>query len=312
MTSTAPSSASAPHDRQGLLAGLACYGVWGFLPILFGAAERSGAGVLEIVAWRTIISAPLALGLVLWADRAAGLKTLLLNPKDLLALLLSAALIAVNWITYVWAVDTGHTITASLGYYINPLLNMAAGALLFREKIDRSGMAAIALALVGVVIQGLALGEFPWISLILAFSFAGYGIVRKQARADAQTGLLVECVILAVPAAVFAVVSELQHKAVFGHSAAPTLLLILCGPATVVPLALFAFAARRLPLTIVGFLQFIAPTIQFAIGLAQGEAMTPLRALSFVFIWGGVAVFAWGAVARSRAMRTAALQPKQA
>lgn len=294
--STAPATT---RDHKGLGAGLLCYTMWGVLPLLFHAAERMGAGVVEIVAWRTIWSVPLALGLVVAVDRAAGLKALLLAPRHLLALALSSVLIAVNWLTYVWAVDSGHTITASLGYYINPLLNMAAGAVMFRERIDRFGMAAIALATVGVIIQGLALGEFPWVSLVLAFSFAGYGIVRKQAKADAQTGLLVECLILAVPAVIFAAWTVAHGQGVFGRSLGPTLLLLLCGPATVVPLALFAFAARRLPLTIVGFLQFIAPTLQFMVGLWQGEAMTPMRALSFVFIWAGVGVFALGAILRS-------------
>ena len=161
-------------------------------------------------------------------------------------------------------------------------------------------MAAIALAAVGVLIQGIALGEFPWISLILAFSFAGYGVVRKQAAVSAQTGLFVECLFLVLPALAYAGWLSYAGQGVFGHKAAPTILLIFCGPATVVPLALFAFAARRLPLTIIGFLQFIAPTLQFGCGLFAGEVLTPGRALSFVFIWAGVLVFGLGAWMRMR------------
>jgi chloramphenicol-sensitive protein RarD len=289
-----------PADRRGLFAGLLCYGIWGFLPLLFNAAERSGAGVFEIVAWRTILSVPLAFGLVWVVDRAAALRALLLQPRQIALLALSAFLIAVNWTTYVWAVEAGKTLSASLGYYINPLVNMAAGALMFRERINRTGQVAIALAAIGVAIQGVALGQIPWISLILAFSFGGYGIVRKKAAADAQTGLLVECIILALPAIAYVAWLTAGGHNAFGRSVAPTALLILCGPATVIPLALFAFAARRLPLTIVGFLQFIAPTIQFFIALGLGEKLTPAAAVSFAFIWAGVAVFAGGAIINSR------------
>ena len=295
------SAPAAPStERSALTAGVICYTLWGFLPLLFNAAEHSGAGVFEIVAWRTIWSVPLAALLVFLADRGAGLRMLLATPKIIAALFLSAILIGINWSTYVWAVDNGHTLSASLGYYINPLLNMAVGALLFRERIDRLGIVAIVLAAIGVLIQGLALGEFPWISLILAFSFCGYGVVRKQAAVTAQTGLLVECLFLVIPAMIYAAMMAHSGQGVFGRNGAATVLLIFCGPATVVPLALFAFAARRLPLTIVGFLQFIAPTLQFGCGLFAGEVLTPARGLSFVFIWAGVAVFALGAWLRMR------------
>ena len=308
MSSAVTTPDASPHhaapDRRGLIAGLVCYTLWGFLPLLFDAAEHSGAGAFEIVAWRTIWSLPLAIALVLAMDGAASIRAVLAAPRVLLALALSAALIAVNWTTYVWAVVNGHILPASLGYYINPLLNMAAGAVMFRERISRTGYAAIALAFTGVVIQGVALHGPPWIPLILGLSFCGYGIVRKTAAVSAQTGLLVECVYLAVPAIAYAGWLTASGHGVFGKAAAPTLLLMACGPATVVPLALFAFAARRLPLTLIGFLQFIGPTLQFCCGLAAGETLTPMTALSFVFIWAGVLVFAAGALIRGRRRRT--------
>jgi RarD protein len=174
----------------------------GLLPILFIWADRLGASAMEIVAWRVIWALPWAIVLVLVAGQGGHLRRL---PRHTLAaLLLSAALIAVNWSIYVWAVCSGRTISASLGYYLNPLLNMAAGAVLFKERIDRPGRIAIALAAVGVALQGWALGEFPWVSLGLAFSFCGYGIVRKSAVVEAQTGLLVECAILVILAAIYA------------------------------------------------------------------------------------------------------------
>jgi len=290
-------------DRTPLIAGLVCFTLWGLLPILFIWGDHEGAGAFEIVAWRTIWSVPCAIALVIFARQGAHLRGLPL--ATFAALGLSALLIAANWSTYVWAVSSGRTISASLGYYLNPLLNMAAGAILFKEKISRAGKIAIALAAIGVVLQGVALGEFPWVSLVLAFSFCGYGIVRKSAAVEAQTGLLVECLFLVLPAAAYAVWLAHTGHGVFGKTPMATLALTLGGPATVIPLALFAYAARRMPLTAMGFLQFIAPTLQFFVGVETGEAMTPLRAFSFVFIWAGVLTFAVGAYLKARRQKQA-------
>jgi chloramphenicol-sensitive protein RarD len=183
---------------------------------------------------------------------------------------------------------------------------MACGALLFRERIDGVGKIAIALAAVGVAIQAFALGHLPIVSLALALTFGGYGVVRKQVAADAQTGLFIECLILGLPCLVY--VAWLQSQGVGHLLASPTATawLLASGPITAVPLVLFAWAARRLPLSAIGFMQFIAPTISFTIGVHQGEAFTPLRAVSFVFIWIGALVFAYGAWRRSQALRVAA------
>ncbi|WP_174302003.1 EamA family transporter RarD [Caulobacter sp. S45] len=288
-------------DRIPVFAGLGCYLAWGLLPILFIWAGRVGAGAFEIVAWRTIWSLPCVAALVFITGQAASLRRL--RPSTWAALALSSFLIAVNWSTYVWAVSAGRTISASLGYYILPLLNMAAGAVLFEERISRTGWIAVALAATGVGLQGLALGEFPWVSVVLALSFCGYGIVRKKAAVEAQVGLLVECLILFAPAVAYTVWLSHNGHGVFGVTPAATGLLMLCGPATVLPLALFAFAARRLPLSVMGFLQFISPTLQFMVGFEAGESLTPLRILSFGFIWAGVLTFAgqlWFARAGAR------------
>lgn len=292
-------------DRAGLTAGFACYLMWGLLPLLFQAVDRAGVSAFETVAWRTVFAAPFALALVLAVKQGAALRAL--RARDWAALGLSATLIAVNWLVYVWAVTHHRTLEGALGYYINPLLNMAAGRFLFSERIDRAGWAAIALAAVGVALQAAALGSFPWISIALAVSFCGYGIVRKRAAASAQTGLFVECLLLMVPAAAFLAWTALRPGGDVAIARGPTegWLLLLCGPATVAPLACFAIAARRLPLTVLGFLQFIAPTLQFGIGVASGEPLTPLRLLSFGFIWAGVAVFAGAALMRGRAERAA-------
>jgi chloramphenicol-sensitive protein RarD len=279
-----------PASRAPLAAGLSCYLLWGLLPILFLWGASLGAGAFEIVAWRTIWSVPCAALLVLATGQARNFLSL---PRaTVLALLASALLIGVNWSTYVWAVSSGKTISASLGYYLSPLLNMAAGAWLFHERIGRAGLVAISLAVVGVVLQGVALGEFPWVSLVLALSFGGYGVIRKKTPVQAQTGLLVECLVLVVPAAAYAIWLAHSGHGLFGVKPLVSLALLAGGPATVVPLALFAFAARRLPMTSIGFLQFITPTLQFFVGIEAGESLRPLRAVSFGFIWLGVLVFA--------------------
>ena len=177
---------------------------------------------------------------------------------------------------------------------------MVVGLWLFRERFDRWGWVAIALAAAGVALQALALGRPPWISLVLAISFGAYGVIRKRVPIEAQSGLLIECLIL-IPFGV-AYVAWLQASGA-GHALETpgnAGWALLNGPATVIPLALFAFAARRLPLSTLGFIQFLAPTLQFGIGVLAGEAFTPLRGLSFAFIWGGALVFAVGAWRRSR------------
>ena len=290
------------EGRAALIAGMACYLLWGFLPLYFHALALLGVGSWEMIAHRTLWSVLWAGGLVLLARQGGQVAAVLRQPKTLGILALSTLAIFANWTIYVFAVNAGHVIEASLGYYINPLMNMAAGALLFRERMSVEGKVAIGLAAVGVAIQTLALGHLPVVSLGLALTFCVYAILRKQVKADAQTGLFIECAYLAVPGLIY--VLHLQSTGVghFGGGVSVTTLLMLAGPATVVPLALFAWSARRLPLSAVGFLQFIAPTIQFLLGVLLGEAFTPMRALSFVFIWLGVAVFAYGAWRRTRAV----------
>jgi chloramphenicol-sensitive protein RarD len=233
------------------------------------------------------------------------------QPKTLAWLFLSSLLIACNWVVFIWAVTSGRLLEASLGYYINPLVSMAAGAVIFRERIDRIGAAAIVLALVGVAVQAVALGQLPWVSLVLAFSFGGYGVVRKQVAADAQTGFLVETLLVGLVAVAYIAWLAGQGASHFGDPLTAAWL-VACGPITAIPLVLFSWAARRVPLSLMGFLQFISPTISFFIGLAQGEPFTPARALSFAFIWAGAAVFLFGAWRRSRQISRAIAECRQA
>ena len=298
-------AAAAPDGeaRLALAAGVACYLFWGGAPLLFMAMARAGASPFEIVGQR-IVWAPLWAGvLVLATGRGPAVLAALRAPRVLGLLALSAVLIACNWSVYVWSVNNGRNIEASLGYYIIPLMAMAAGALLFQERITRLGLVAISLAAVGVALQAVALGRLPVISLFLALSFGGYGVIRKMVDADAQTGLFIECALLALPGVAFLLWLARHGHLAFGSSLGASALLATAGPMTVAPLALFAWAARRLPMSSIGFLQFIGPTIGFAIGVATGEALTPMRIVSFMFIWSGAAVFIYGAWRAGRRAR---------
>ena len=289
-----------PAARGALIAGIACYTLWGFLPLYLRMIAHAGASPLEIIAHRAAWSVPWAGLLVLVAGQGGHAREVLRTPRTLGLLALSALLIAANWGLFVWAVSNGHILDSSLGYYINPLLNMAMGAVLFRERLDGFGKTAIGLAGLGVVVQAAALGHLPLVGLALATTFGLYGLIRKQVAADAQTGLFIECLVLLAPAVAYILWLQSRGAGHFLDGPRTSILLILAGPVTVVPLALFAWAARRLPLSVVGFLQFIGPTLQFIIGAEGGETLTPLRAASFGLIWLGVATFIVGAWRASR------------
>ena len=300
MTSPPPTA-----TRAAFLSAVGCYVMWGFMPLLFMGQAAQGFSSGEILSHRALWSVLFAGGLVLIAGHAGQVRTVLGQPRTLAWLGLATVLIAINWGLYVWATTHHATLEASLGYYINPLLNMVVGLWLFREKIDRWGWVAIGLAAVGVLFQALALGRPPWISIALALSFGAYGIIKKRVPVEAQAGLFIECLLLLPFGLIF--VAWLQTQGL-GHAfATPEAFgwALLNGPATVLPLALFAYAARRMPLSTMGFIQFLAPTLQFGVGLATGELFTPLRAVSFAFIWLGAGVFAVAAFFRARAARLA-------
>lgn len=300
-----PETTAAGEKRAAVAAGFTCYIIWGLVPLVFQAIGREGAGAWEMMCHRILWGA-LAAALFVAAGRQWGQFAGVLKDRRTLALLvLSAALIGINWIVYMWAVTEERILETSLGYYITPLVNMAGGALIFRERMGRIGWTAVGLAAVGVLVQIVALGHLPWIALALAFSFGGYGIVRKRVAVDAQTGLLWECLLLFGPALAYVLWLEHAGEGHFRTGLASTAWLIASGPITAVPLTLFAWAARRMPLSAMGFLQFLAPTISFAIGVFQHEPFTPLHGVSFAFIWLGAATFIWGAVRAARAARAA-------
>lgn len=303
---SAPSSAPSGEPRLALTAGIICYLVWGLVPVVFQVLGGLHVTAGEILAHRMVWALPIAVVLVLAARQQREFLALRRQPRTLAWLALSAGLITVNWLVFIWAVNHHRILDTSLGYYINPLVNMVLGAALFRERLDRVGYVAVGLAAVGVVVATIDLGGLPLISLALALSFAGYGVVRKQVSVDAQTGLLAECLFLAPPALAFMIWLEATGQAQFEHSVTAAVLLIACGPLTALPLALFSWAARRMPLSALAFVQFLTPTITFALGVSQGEPFSRVRAASFALIWIGVAVFLIGAWSRTRILRQAA------
>ena len=303
MTAVAPAPGAA---RGATIAGIACYTMWGLLPLYLNALAAAGPGALEIVAHRAAWSTPCAGLLVLGAGQLREVRSALTSPRTLALLAASALAIACNWSLFVWAVSHGHVLESSLGYYINPLINMAVGAVLFRERLDAIAKAAIGLASLGVAVQTVALGHLPLIALGLALSFTLYGLIRKQVKVDAQSGLLVECLVLLIPAIGYLIWLQAGGGGHFLISPGQSLMLMLAGPATVIPLALFVWSARRLPLSTIAFMQFIGPTLQFVLGVEGGEPLTPLRIASFALIWAGVALFAFGAWRASRKLQSRA------
>ena len=291
---------SAAESRAATLSAVACFLMWGLMPLMFQAMGRAGISPAEITGHRALWSVFWAGALVLVAYQGRQVLSILRQPKTLGLLTLSALLIGSNWLIFLIAVNHGHTLEASLGYYINPLMNMLAGTLLFRERISRLGWVAVGLAVIGVLFQTLALGHPPIMSLTLALTFCLYSVIRKQVAADAQSGLFIECLILTLPGAAYVAWLQMQGQGHLTTSLSDFTLLLLLGPATVIPLAAFSWSARRIPLSTLSFIQFIGPTVQFGIGLANGEPFTQLRAISFAFIWSGVLVFAYGAWKKTR------------
>lgn len=284
-------------QRAGFIAALSAYSIWGVLPLylkLVGFADAR-----EILAMRILWSAPAALAAV-WA--LGGLMQLrqAFQPRMFLMLGLSALFIFGNWAIFVWAVTANRVIEAALAYFLAPLVNVAFGVAFFAERLRVAQIVALALAAAGVVLQGVALGAPPVISLVLCMTWCLYGLVRKQAVVASAAGLLVETLWLAPAAAGILVWAALDHELAFIRSAGEGMLLALSGPVTAIPLILFAFGARRLSFSTLGLLQFIAPSFTFLVGLAYGEPFTPLRAASFGLIWAGLCAYCWDAFRRER------------
>jgi chloramphenicol-sensitive protein RarD len=277
--------------RAGLMFGVGAYLLWGVMPLYFKALAHVGPA--EIVAHRILWSLVFLAALIALWRRWPAVRAALANRRALGLLALTAMLIAINWLVYIYAVVSGHVLEGSLGYYLNPLVNILLGVVILKERLSRLQIAATLIAAAGVVVLAAGAGSGLWISLVLAVSFASYGFLRKIAPVDALEGLSIETVILA-PLALGWVLWLQQAGAgsflAFGPATA--LLLALGGAVTAVPLLLFTAAARRLPYSTLGFLQYLAPSLQFLLAvLAFGEPLTRAHAICFGAIWTALALF---------------------
>ncbi|NHK26765.1 EamA family transporter RarD [Parvularcula flava] len=285
--------------RTGLIAGLAAYTMWGFLPIYFKVLGPVAA--TEVLAHRIIWAVPVGALILTFRNQWPEVRKAFSDWRALRGMGITAAFIAVNWGVYIWTVQTDRIFQASLGYYINPLMFVLVGVFVNREVLRRGQIAAVALAAIGVSVLTIYGGVFPWISFVLAISFTFYGYLRKTVQIGAMPGLFIETIWLVLPAIAFWLWLEMQGTSAFTPDAPGTIgLLLLAGPLTVIPLLFFAISARRLRLSTIGFMQFLGPTLQFCVGLYYGETFTTAHAICFGFIWVAVIVFSLDALAAGR------------
>lgn len=300
---SSPMSAATVADSKlaGFLYGLGAFGFWGLTPLYFKAVGHVPA--LEVMAHRVIWAMLLMLALLLWRRRLRELSRELGNPRRLLFYAATALLVSINWFIFIWAIQQNRLLEASLGYYINPLVNVFLGMLFLHERLNGWQMLAVALAAIGVLNLVLAHGVFPWIALALAFSFGFYGLLRKKARVDVMSGLTVETILLAPLALTFLLL--LGAHGAFGRGDVGTdLLLVAAGFVTAVPLLCFLQATQRLALSTVGLMQYLAPTLNFLLAvLLYDEPFTLSHLITFVCIWIALAIYSGDAFLTHRARR---------
>jgi len=296
--------------RLGVISGLGAYALWGVFPLYFPLLEPASG--IEIVAHRVLWSL-VFVGLLLTVVRRWGLvRAAVRDRRTVLVLAAAAMLIAVNWLVYVYGVNSGQVVETSLGYFINPLVSVLLGVVVFSERLRPLQWVAVAIAAVAVSVLTVDYGRPPWIALSLAASFGLYGVMKKLVSVEAAPGLFLETALVAVPAGVVLSVLHGQGTGTFAQAGTGhAFLLASAGIATAVPLLLFAAAARRIPLSTVGLLQYLTPLMQLGIGVfVYGEPMPPARLAGFVIVWVALAVFTADSLRHARAgSRRAAREP---
>jgi chloramphenicol-sensitive protein RarD len=277
--------------NKGIWCAIGAYATWGLLPIYWKWLHRVPA--LQLLNHRILWSFVILFIIVLFLRRGKVFRTVAMTPRVLGTYLMAAMLLSINWVTYIWAVNAGFIIESSLGYFINPLLNVLMGVLFFRERLRLWQWVPVGLAAAGVLYLTFAYGALPWIALTLAFSFAIYGIVKKTAPLGSVYGLTLETGILLLPAILYLFYSETVDQGAFLHTGtALDILLVGTGLVTTVPLLLFSAAARRIPLSLLGILQYIAPTLQFLLGvLVYREPFTHTQFIGYGFVWAALILF---------------------
>ncbi|MGH3244079.1 MAG: EamA family transporter RarD [Spirillospora sp.] len=293
--------------KRGVAFGVAAYVLWGLFPLYWPLLKPAGA--VEILAHRIMWSL-VAVAAVLAARRSLRwVRALTVRQGVLLAL--AAVVITVNWGTYIYAVNSGQTIEAALGYFINPLISVLFGVMVFRERLRTWQWCAVGMGTLAVVVLTVDYGSPPWIALVLAFAFGTYGLLKKFADMPSAESLAVETAVLFLPALGFVFMLEGQGEGTFGHhGVGQALLLALAGVVTAVPMMFFNAAAIRLPLTVIGMLQYLAPVLQFVIGVfVQHEEMPPSRWAGFLLVWFALVMLTWDGLyaARREAVPDAAI-----
>ena len=298
--------------NRGIVFGVIAYTAWGVFPIYWKALHSLPAG--EIMSHRMVWSFLFLLGVLTVTRRWSWVRPLLRQPKVLFTFMLTAALLSVNWLTYIWAVNAGFIVESALGYFINPLVNVLLGMVFLRERLRPWQAVAVLIAASGVLYLTITYGALPWIALTLAFTFGTYGLLRKTAVLNSLEGLSLETAWMFLPALAYLAVQQINGTAAFGQSDLLThVLLIGTGLITALPLLLFAAAARRVTLITLGILQYIAPTLQFLIGVfVYDEPFTHVQLIGFSIIWLALIIYTGDAIVRQRRRkRPAQAQPVQ-
>ncbi|MEY7980011.1 EamA family transporter RarD, partial [Streptomyces pilosus] len=291
---------SAAEGRTGLLNGIAAYGMWGLVPLFWPLLQPAGA--VEILAHRMVWSLFFVVAALLVVRRWAWLGELVRQPRKLALITVAASVITVNWGLYIWSVNSGHVVEASLGYFINPLVTIALGVLLLKERLRPAQWAAVGVAAAAVVVLTVGYGRPPWISLCLACSFAVYGLVKKKVNLGGVESLAAETAIQFLPALGFLVWLGSRGESTFtGEGTGHALLLAATGLVTAIPLICFGAAAIRVPLSTLGLLQYLAPVFQFLLGVLYfKEAMPPERWAGFALVWVALTLLTWDALRTAR------------
>jgi chloramphenicol-sensitive protein RarD len=288
--------------RAGLINGFSAYLLWGVMPLLFAAAAPTGA--LELVSHRVIWSLGFCAILLVFTGGFLRTWQILRSPRLFGLLLLASVLIAINWTTFIYGVETNQLVEISLGYYLNPLISIGLGVIFLGEKLRPLQWTAVGFGLLAVIIVGIGLGRVPYLAFTVALSFGLYGLVKNKvgSRVGALEGMTVESLVLAVPSAIYLIVlGSLGLQTFSGFGGWHVFVIIITGPATAIPLILFSAAARRIPLSWVGMLQYLTPTIQFTLGVTVlGEMMSTTRWIGFFVIWIAVILLCTDMIRHSR------------
>jgi chloramphenicol-sensitive protein RarD len=290
LTTRPDAAAQRESQREGVITALIAYVLWGVFPVYFKLVQA--VPPTEVLVHRIVWAVPFGALILHVRSQWPEVRAVFTSPSTLFWLALAALAISVNWFIYIWAVQQEEVLQASLGYYINPLVYVLVGVLFLKERLRRPQVISVLLAAIGVAYLTIKGGQFPLVAVSLALLFTLYGVIRKQVAVGAMPGLFIETLLLFPFAFAWLGWLTIQQQVEFAHGEPSTsFLLVVAGPLTVVPLLLFAIAARRLTLTVIGFMQFIAPTLQFIVGLLYGEVLTPAHVVCFGCIWAAVAIF---------------------